>query len=184
MTIRMWTDLREAGCQVHNGKSHFSPSNNSCTHWLTIQASIDVESCLSYFNCGLFLNLVRCPWVLGSPSNGSISLNKQTVSCKSPQVLLMSLAMDLVLFCVVCGGKNGTNGCHLAGFSEFCWSENIINGCHLASFSEDVALAHHFVATRLPPPSYPIGFLLALTMPEKYVKWWEIQPAIHSIVGG
>ena len=29
----------------------------------------------------------------------------------------MSLAIDLLL-CVICGGENDTNGCHLAGFSE------------------------------------------------------------------
>ena len=32
--------------------------------------------------------------------------------------------------------------------------ENGTNGCHLAGFSEDVAFAHHFVATRLSPPSH------------------------------
>ena len=35
---------------------------------------------------------------------------------------------------MICGGENGTN-----------WS-------HLAGFSEDVAFARHFVATRPPPP--------------------------------
>ena len=39
----------------------------------------------------------------------------------------MSLAMALGA-CVTCGGENGTNGCHLAGFSE------------------DVAFARHVVA--------------------------------------
>ena len=39
---------------------------------------------------------------------------------------------------MICGGENGANGCHLAGFSE------------------DVAFVHHFLATRSPPtlPSY------------------------------
>ena len=33
----MWPDLRKAGFHTHNSKTHFSPSNNSCTRWLTIQ---------------------------------------------------------------------------------------------------------------------------------------------------
>ena len=40
--------------------------------------------------------------------------------------------MDLAAL-LVCGVENGTNGYHLAGFSE------------------DVAFAYHFVATHLPP---------------------------------
>ena len=49
---------------------------------------------------------------------------------------LMSLAMDLAALWI-CGGKHGTNGCHLTGFSE------------------DVDFVCHFVAphspTTLPP---------------------------------
>ena len=41
--------------------------------------------------------------------------------------------MDLAAF-LTCGGENGTSG------------------CHLAVFSEDVAFAHHFVASCPPPP--------------------------------
>ena len=33
-----------------------------------------------------------------------------------------------------------------------CCDENGINGCHLTGFSEDLAFAHHFVATCWPPP--------------------------------
>ena len=60
-----------------------------------------------------------------------------------------------------------------------CGGENDINGCHLAGFSEDVAFARHFVA------SYPpVGVLLILATPAKnYLKWQEIQLAIHPIVG-
>ena len=61
-------------------------------------------------------------------------LGKQTAGCNSPHDWLMSLAM---LLCVICGGENDTNGCHLAGFSE------------------DVAFTHHFVATHLPPTLPP-----------------------------
>ena len=34
--LNMWPDLRKAGFQAHNSKTHFSPSNNSRTCWLTI----------------------------------------------------------------------------------------------------------------------------------------------------
>ena len=43
--------------------------------------------------CGLFLRLVRYSWVLSWSLNGSISLNKQTVSCKLPLTWLVRLAM-------------------------------------------------------------------------------------------
>ena len=60
-----------------------------------------------------------------------------------------------------------------------CGGENDTNGCHLAGFSEDVAFACHFVA------SHPAGVLLILATPVKnYLKWREIQLAIHPIVGG
>ena len=60
-----------------------------------------------------------------------------------------------------------------------CGGENDTNGCHLAGFSEDVAFARHFVA------SHPVGVLLILATPVKnYLKWREIQLAIHPIVGG
>ena len=72
-TQYMWPDLRKAGFHAHNSKTHFSPSNVSCTRWLTIQPGIDAESCPGCFCCGLFLTLVRHPWVYGSPSNGCIS---------------------------------------------------------------------------------------------------------------
>ena len=40
---------------------------------------------------------------------------------------------------MICGGKNGTNG------------------CHLAAISEDVVFAHHFVAPWPPPTSSASG---------------------------
>ena len=63
-------------------------------------------------------------------------LVKQTAGCNSPNDWPMSLAMDLSA-CVICGGENDTNGCHLAGFGE------------------DIAFARHFVATH-PPPTLPL----------------------------
>ena len=38
--LKLWPDLRKAGFHTHNSKTHFSPSKNSCTHWLTRQAGI------------------------------------------------------------------------------------------------------------------------------------------------
>ena len=80
---------------THNSKTHYSPSNDSCIHRLTIQASIDAESCLGCFCWGLFLRLVRCPWVLALSSNGSISLGKQTAGCNSPHDWLMNSQLVL-----------------------------------------------------------------------------------------
>ena len=66
-----------------------------------------------------------------------------------------------------------------------CGGENGTNGSHLADISEDIAFAHHFVAT-FPPPTLPpcrsasgIGY-----SSKNYLKWQEIQLAMHSIVGG
>ena len=68
---------------------------------------------------------------------------------------------------MICGGENGTNECHLAGFSE------------------DVAFAHHFEVTCPPPtlPPYMSATSIGYTS-KNYLKWWEIQLAIHAIVGG
>ena len=72
--------------------------------------------------------------------------------------------MNLAALCVIRGGENGTNACHLAG---------------------DVAFACHFVTTHPPPPSHSIRVLVVLIMSVKiYLQWWEIQLAIHPIVGG
>ena len=48
---------------------------------------------------------------------------------------------------MICGGKNGTNG------------------CHLDVFSVDIAFFHHFVVTCLSP--HPIRVLMVLAMPVK-----------------
>ena len=75
--------------------------------------------------------------------------------------------MDLTALCDMCGGENGTNG-H-----------------HLAVFNVHIALASHFVATCLPPPSYPIGMLVVCIgyTSKNSLKWQAIQLATHSIVG-
>ena len=61
-----------------------------------------------------------------------------------------------------------------------CGGENDTNGCHLAGFGEDVDFAHHFVATH-PPCRSATGIDYAS---KNYLKWREIQLAIHPIVGG
>ena len=50
---------------------------------------------------------------------------------------------------MIYGGENGTNGCHLAGFSE------------------DIAFARHFMVTLPPPYSHLIRILLVLATPVK-----------------
>ena len=82
---------------THNKKTHFSPSNDSCTHWLTIQPGIDTENCSGCFCCYLLLRLVRCPRMLGLSSMFPSPLNKQIAGCNSSHDWLMSLAMDLVI---------------------------------------------------------------------------------------
>ena len=68
---------------------------------------------------------------------------------------------------MICGGENGTNECHLTGFSEVVTFDN------------------HFIATRSPLTLHPIGVLLVLAMPvEKLCKMMGIQLAMHPIVGG
>ena len=60
---------------------------------------------------------------------------------------------------MICGGDNGTNG------------------CHLAVFSVDVVIACHY------PPSHPIEVLVVLTMLVKsYLKWQAIQLGIQCTV--
>ena len=64
--------------------------------------------------------------------------------------------------------------------SVTCRDENGTNGCHLAVFGVDVTFACDFVAN----VGVLVGVLVVLAMPLKnYLKWWEIQLAIHSIVG-
>ena len=61
---------------------------------------------------------------------------------------------------MICEGKNGTNG------------------CHLAVFSVDIAFSHHFVAIYPPPPSHPIG----VPAVKSYLKGQAIQVGVDAIV--
>ena len=66
---------------------------------------------------------------------------------------------------MICGGENGTNG------------------CHFAVFSKDIGFARHFVATRLlsHPPTLTIGVLVVLATPAKNQLVFQL--AIQPIVG-
>ena len=115
---------------------------------------------------------VACSW--GLPDTHEYSgyfqmalylLDKQTAVYNSPHNWLMSYGHGFSCF-VWCGGENGTNGCHLTGFSE------------------DVTFAHHLVAIRLSPPSCPVGVpVVQATSVKHYLKCQAIQLAIYSIVG-
>ena len=55
----------------------------------------------------------------------------------------------------------------------------------LHGFGEDIAFAYHFVATHPPPTLPPCGSATGIGYASKnYLKWQEIQLAIHPIVGG
>ena len=66
-----------------------------------------------------------------------------------------------------------------------CGDANNTSGCHLAVFGEDVAFAHHFVATHPPSTLPPCKSVSGIDYPSKklYLKWRAIQLAIHSAVG-
>ena len=129
----MRPDLRKATFHAHNIRTHFSPSNDSCSHWLTVQAGIDAES----------LPRLLLLWLVSEAHQMSMSARATFKWLHIPLTSRQSAVIHhmtrwwvwpwIQLLCVICGGKNGTNGCHLAGFSEY------------------VAFACHFLATCLPP---------------------------------
>ena len=64
------------------------------------------------------------------------------------------------------------------------WRCNDTSACHLVVFSEDIALACHFIAPHSPPTLSLSKSASGIDYPsKKYLKWWAIQLAIHSIVG-
>ena len=141
------TRFEKAGFHTYNSKTHFSPSNDSCTRWLTIQPGIDDESCPGCF-C--------CMWLVSEACQMSTSVRVvfkwlHTWSSwqadswpyvNSPHDWLISLAMDLTALCDM-------------------WRWNDTNGCHLAGFGEEVAFARHFDSwlPTHPLPSHPVGVL-------------------------
>ena len=60
-----------------------------------------------------------------------------------------------------------------------CGGENGTNGSHFPVFSEDIAFAHHFVATHPPPP--PIGVLVVLATPVKRLSKMVGNPASYPV---
>ena len=145
----MWPDLRKATFHAHNIKTHFSPLNDSCTRWLTIQAGIDAQSYTGCFCCGLFLGPVRRPRVFGWPSNGYISLDKQTAGCNSP---------------------HDWPGVFGHGFSCFVWYVEVkitpMDAIWLVLVKTDPLPATSWLSTH-PPSSHPVGVLLLLATPVK-----------------
>ena len=95
--------------------------------------------------------------------NGSISPWQADSQLKFTTRLDDEFGMDLTALCNMLG-ENDTNGCNLAGYGEY------------------VAFACHFVATHPLPhcrSATAIGYAS-----KNYLKWLEIQLAIHPIVGG
>ena len=88
-------------------------------------------------------------------------LGKKTAGYNSPHDWLLSLTMDIAGF-VICGGENGTNG------------------CHLTVYSEDIAFAHHFVVNHQHPILQPCRSVCGICYSSKnHLKWQAIQLAIH-----
>ena len=148
MCIIMWPDLRKATFHAHNIMTHFSPLNDSCTHWLIIQAVMDAaglllvwlvsEACQTSMSAQVAFKWLHIPLTSRQPA----VVNHTTGWWVWPWIKLL---------CVICGGENGPNRCHLAGFSE------------------DGAFVRHFVATCPPPPSHPVWVLLVLATPVKTI---------------
>ena len=97
----------------------------------------------------------------GCPQMAPYPIDKQTADHNSPHDWLMSLAMDLAALCDM-------------------WRWKSHQWMPFVCFSEDIAFAHHFMATHPPPSSHPVGILVVSV--KNYRKWWAYQLAIHSIV--
>ena len=137
-------DLRKAALHAHNSKAHFSPSHGSCMHTLklTIQTG-------SY-------------WCSEFPMQAAFA-----VACFYSQLWFTIWLADefghgfSCFIAMVCGGENGTNG------------------CHLAVFSVDIAFACYFVVPHYPYRSAGLWYWL---FSKSYLKWRAIKLAIHSPV--
>ena len=95
----MWPDLRKPTFHEHNSKTHFSPSNDSCTHYLTIQAGIGAKVAQAAFAVAClwgFIDIQKCS---GSLQMAPSLFDKQTASYDSPHDWLMNLPMDLAALC-------------------------------------------------------------------------------------
>ena len=76
-------------------QQQYTSSYNSCT------AGIGTESCPSCFCCGLFLRLIRRPWMLGWSLNGFISPGAETAPIDSNFALF-----SVVNTCTLCGSPS------------------------------------------------------------------------------
>ena len=118
---------------------------------------------------------VVCCWGLldvhectGRLQMAAYPLGKQTAGCNSPHDWLMSLAMDSTALCDMWRWKWHK----WMPFGWFWWRRSL---CMPAT---------SWLPTH-PSPSHPVGVLLVLATPVKnYLKWREIQLAIHPVVGG
>ena len=141
----MWPDLPKGVLHIqlpkgvlhiHNFKTHLSLPFDSYINGSKVASYMCLvllkfeQSTITQASFSSLSNIHECSGCLQmAPS----SLDKQIANCDSPQDWLMSLTMDLAALCDM-------------------WIWNGTNGCHLAVFSEDVAFACHFVVPRLPPP--------------------------------
>ena len=116
---------------MHSFKTHISLPFVSYINAPTAHLFNTAEGWTVCFHSGLFLQSVWRPRVLGWPSNNPIfPWQADSQLWITTRDWLIHLSMDLA---VTCGGENGTNG------------------SHVAVFSEDVAFACHFVAPHPPP---------------------------------
>ena len=95
----MWLDLRKAGFHAHKSMTYFSPSNDSCTHELTIQAVMMLKVAQAAFGVACFWGLSDVYKCSGYLQIAPYPLDKQTGSCSSSHYWLMSLVMDLAALC-------------------------------------------------------------------------------------
>ena len=115
-------------------------------------------------------------WLVSEACQTSMSVQvvlkwlRLPLTSKQPAVIYHMTSWWVVpwiqLLYVICGGENGTTG------------------CHLSVFRVNVAFAHHFVATCLPPTFPPYRSASGIVHASKnYLKCWAIQLTIHPIVG-
>ena len=164
----MWPDLRKAGFHAHNSKAHFSPSNNSCTRWLTIQPG-------SYW-CWKLPGLLLL-WLVSEVCQMSTASTSVQVAFKWLHIPLASRQLAVI---------HHTTGwwvwpliylTALCDMWRWKWHQWMPFGCFWWRRSLCPPLRGY-------PPSNPVGVLLVLATLVKNSKTVEIQLAIHPIVGG
>ena len=89
-------------------------------------------------------------------------LDEQTACCNSPNNRLISLPW-IQLFCVICGGKNGTNG------------------CHLTVISVDIAFARHFMAPCMEKYKIWLQILTMVTYDHMGICSMKLSPRVQNL---